>query len=164
MCWITREKWRTRPRVAKKRIEVWKIYESMDADNHDLRSIVANFWIFPNMRYKILETKMDNPTEIPYKYIWNARINNGFHSYKKGAVKIACREIFSAKQGKFWTNVLIVKDNIVSYIKIADFHRIVVRCYIPIGATYYLNESGEYVSNKIIVEDIIDYDKLDKLD
>ena len=42
-----------------------------------------------------------------------------------------------------------------------EFDRsVIVQCFIPAGAEYYLNEFGEYVSNKIIIGDEIPLDKI----
>lgn len=155
MCWITMQKWRTRPHIAKKKIEVWKVYKKRPFDSEELLiSPYRKERIFLNMRNRLLSIGRDLHIIDYLKFLHNDNsweIWQGYHSYKKGSLRLIR-----------FKNVDIIQpdqENTYTYtnIKYAIINDqfVVVKCYIPIGSEYYINEYGHYVSNKIIVGDII---------
>ena len=152
MCWTTKQKWRTRPRIAKRRIEVWKIY--IKRYNELLVSPYRREKIFLNMRNIPLSIGCDLHVIPILEFFTDSKsweIWQGYHSYKKGCLQI--------KQTRNLNIILFHCKNRVreQYFNIKELGNkyVVVKCYIPIGTEYYINEYGCYVSNKIIVGDII---------
>lgn len=159
MCWFTYQKWRTRPRIAKKKIEVWKVYIKRPYVNQG--EILTSPWqkdkIFQNMRHNILvadglhgEHLYIECFGLDHQSDW--RIYCGFHSLQKGTVY--------RKRIPLTKELVIVGGyKYIFHLSIYD-HHVMVQCFIPAGAEYYLNENGEYVSNKIIIGDEIPLDKI----
>lgn len=158
MCWITRQKWRTRPRIAKKKIEVWKVY--IKRSYVDQGELLTSPWqrdkIFQNMRHNILVAYGLHGKHLHIECFnlneWS--IYCGFHSLQKGA--------FSRKVLPLTKELVIEGGTYIFHPTGLDiFERVaVIQCFIPIGAEYYLNENKEYVSNKIIIGDEIPLDNL----
>lgn len=158
MCWITMQKWRTRPRIAKRKIETWKFYVKKSYVNQD--ELLISPWlkdkVFQDMRHNILvanglrgrhlNIECFNPNE------WN--IHYGFHSLQK--------ETFSRKISPLTGKMAIEGGIYIFYNTLLDMSSriVVIQCFIPAGAEYYLNENKEYVSNKIIIGDEIPLDKI----
>lgn len=148
------KKWRIRPRIAKKKIEVWKVYIKRSFDSEEL--LVSPYQkerIFLNMRNRPLSIGSDlhiinNLSFSCNNVLWEIR--QGYHSYKKGSLRLIRLKnvdyINPVLDTYAYTNI---KDPIISE------QHVVVKCYIPVGSEYYINERGNYVSNKIIVGDVI---------
>lgn len=187
MCWITNQKWRTRPRIAKRKIEVWKFYVERSYVNQE--ELLISPWqrdkIFQNMRHNILvadglhgkhlyiecsdlfdangrKRPVLNECGLPQLNDW--RIHCGFHSLQKGTVyrkRIPLTKELVIVGG--YKYVLHLNETSVAY-NVMDpsiyDHHVMVQCFIPAGAEYYLNEDGEYVSNKIIIGDEIPLDNI----
>lgn len=153
MCWITMQKWRTRPRIAKKKIEVWKVYKKRPFDSEELLiSPYRKERIFLNMRNRILSIGRDLHIIDYLKFLHNDNswgIWQGYHSYKKGCLRLIRTKISDSIElcGRIPEEYTCFRDS--------DRKYVVVQCFIPIGAEYYISEFGHYVSNKIIVGDII---------
>lgn len=161
MCWITRQKWRTRPRIAKKKIEVWKVYikRSLGSEEY-LVSPYQKERIYSDMRNRPLSIDRDLYI-IDHDIYWsktddkiircvvNWEIWHGYHSYKKGCLRLTRTKIVDTIQSCCGT--------LEEYTSFRDSDRkyVVVKCYIPVGTEYYVSEYGHYVSNKIIVGGII---------
>ena len=162
MCWITMQKWRTRPRIAKRKIETWKFYIKKSYVNQD--ELLISPWqkdkVFQNMRHNILVADGLHGKHLNIECFncfnsneWN--IQSGFHSLQK--------EKFHRKMLPLSKELVIEGGNYVFHTQAVtgEFNRnVIVQCFIPTGAEYYLNESGEYVSNKIIIGDEIPLDKI----
>lgn len=154
MCWITYQKWRTRPRIAKKKIEVWKVYIKRSCINQDelLVSPYQRETIYLSMRNRLLS--IGHNLEIidgllSYITDKNWEIWKGYHSYKKG-----CLQLIPG----IGVNIIRHRNfHLERYKSLNKFGKnfVVVKCYIPIGAEYYINEFDQYVSNKIIIGDMI---------
>lgn len=175
MCWITNQKWRTRPRIAKRKIEVWKFYVERSYVNQE--ELLISPWqrdkIFHNMRHKTLvanglhgkhlyiecsdlfdangrKRPVLNECELPHE--WS--IYCGFHSLQK--------ETFSRRILPLSKELIIKGGTYIFHptgLNISN-RMVVIQCFIPIGAEYYLNENKEYVSNKIIIGDKIPLDNI----
>lgn len=167
MCWTTNQKWRTKPRIAKKKIEVWKFYVKKYNEN-----LLVSPWqrekIFQNMRHSVLVANGIHNEHLciecfnqDYRCDW--RIYCGFHSVQKGTVYRKrlplTKELVIVGGYKY---VFHPEEAGVAYNinPSTHDHNVIVQCFIPIGAEYYLNEDGEYVSNKIIIGDEIPLDKI----
>lgn len=155
MCWVTNQKWRTRPRIAKKKIEVWKVY--MKRSNGLLVSPYQRERIYLNMRNVPLSIGyglrvINNLTFFCNVINWG--IWQGYHSYKKGTLRLTQTEHFDTIQPYYKIYQPHMPEEYTS-VKDSDEKYAVVKCYIPVGAEYYVNEYGHYVSNKIIIGDII---------
>lgn len=158
MCWNTNQKWRTKPRIAKRKIEVWKFYVERSYVNRE--ELLTSPWqrdkIFQNMRHKTL---VANGLHGEHLYIECFNLNEwsiycGFHSLQK--------ETFSRRILPLSKELIIKGGTYVFHptgLDISD-RMAVIQCFISIGAEYYLNENKEYVSNKIIIGDKIPLDKI----
>ena len=171
MCWYTNQKWRIKPHTAKRKIEVWKFYIKRSYVNQG--EILTSPWqkdkIFQNMRHNILVADGLHGEHLyiecfgpDYQSDW--RIYCGFHSLQKGTVyrkRIPLTKelvIVGGYKYIFHLNETSVAYDVMNP-SIYD-HHVMVQCFIPAGAEYYLNEDGEYVSNKIIIGDEIPLDKI----
>lgn len=160
MCWITKQKWRTRPRIAKRKIEVWKFYIKKSYVNQD--ELLISPWqrdkISQILRHNVLVADgiRDEHLRIERSYVNEWSIYSGFHSLQKETFR---RKILPL------TKELVIEGGTYVFrpegVNVFDRNRmIVIQCFIPVGAEYYLNEKKEYVSNKIIIGDEIPLDKL----
>lgn len=158
MCWITMQKWRTRPRIAKRKIETWKFYIKKSYVNQD--ELLISLWqrdkVFQNMRHNVLVADGLHGEHLHVECFnsneWN--IYYGFHSLQK--------ETFSRKISPL-TEELVIEGGIYTFHHTGldiSYRLAVIQCFIPIGAEYYLSENKEYVSNKIIIGDEIPLDKI----
>lgn len=157
MCWTTFRKLSTRTRIAKRKIEVWKFYIKRSYVNQE--ELLTSPWqrdkIFQNMRHNILVANGLHGEHLHIECINNEwSIYSGFHSLQKE--KFSRRILPLSKE-------LIIKGGTYVFhptgLNISD-RMAVIQCFIPAGAEYYLNEDGEYVSNKIIIGDEIPLDKI----
>lgn len=171
MCWTTNQKWRTKPRIAKRKIETWKFYVTKHLVNQS--ELLTSPWqkdkIFQNMRHNILVAGGLHDEHLCIKcfgpdYQSDWRIYCGFHSLQKGTFyrkRLPLTKklvIVGGYKYVFRPNEAGVAYNVMDP-SIYD-HNVIVQCFIPAGAEYYLNEDGEYVSNKIIIGDEIPLDKI----
>lgn len=158
MCWITMQKWRTRPRIAKKKIEVWKVYIKRFLGSEEyLVSPYQKERIYLNMRNHPLSIGHDLRIIGNFEFFCNDRnweVWQGYHSYKKGCLRLIRTEFVDTIKFFYKTRIDWLSEE---YISIKDFGNqyVAVKCHIPVGAEYYVNENGHYVSNKIIVGGII---------
>lgn len=157
MCWITMQKWRTRPRIAKKKIEVWKVY--IKRSNELLVSPYQRERIYLDMRNRQLSIGHDLHVLLIRKFFlfFNKmvyEIHEGYHSYKKGCLRLIRTKISDSIElcGRIPEEYTCFRDS--------DRKYVVVQCFIPVGAEYYISEFGHYVSNKIIIGDEIPLDKI----
>ena len=159
MCWTTFRKLNTKTRIAKRKIEVWKFYIKRSYVNQG--ELLMSPWrrdeISQNMRHNILIANGLHGEHLHIECInlheWS--IYSGFHSLQK--------EKFHRKILPLSKKLVIEGGNYVFHPQavIGEFDRsVIVQCFIPAGAEYYLNEFGEYVSNKIIIGDEIPLDKI----
>jgi hypothetical protein len=79
----------------------------------------------------------------PLGYIWMCQyqINEGFHSYSTEKCKVIT---LNGDSINTYISVLYNNIRLDHYVNAT-----VMKCVIPKGAQYYLNNRGEYVSNKI---------------
>ena len=130
MCWTTK-KGNLKPKVAKRNIKVIKV---LDEKNF---SPVYPHKYFLNKQEEKVNINIQQVTHPDYKIKYF--INSGYHSYSKK---------YKVTKTNFGL-ILKYKDIIKNWevelnLKTQNF-------IIPKGATYYLNEHGEYVSDTIIM-------------
>lgn len=158
MCWTTFRKLNTKTRIAKRKIEVWKFYIKRSYVNQG--ELLTSPWrrdeISQNMRRNILVANglHDEHLHIECINLHEWSIYSGFHSLQK--------EKFHRKISQLTEKIAIEGGIYVFHHTLLDMSSrvVVIQCFIPAGAEYYLNEFGEYVSNKIIIGDEIPLDKI----
>lgn len=69
-------------------------------------------------------------------------------------------------EGKFEDDLFIINKGFHSYtqdVLMYNFDTVckVVKCHIPKGSVYYINNSGEYVSEAIVIDNIVEYACID---
>lgn len=132
MCWTTNKK--AVCETAKEKIEIIKVCYNMDN-----KTLISCYWEFEYELNKIYSAEEELKCLSSGNKLYN-EVHAGFHSYTP--------------------NCTIVKDSIVAiwndniFLDSYDTDVVVVKGYIPTGAHYYLNERGEYVSNKICLTSI----------
>lgn len=150
MCWITYKKEFTIPKIAEDNIVCNKIVYL--CPNNIIKSAYNYFNYKTNILYEI-------GIEITTKYTirGNYVIDYGFHSYNTNVKYVSALGIFSdAPYIRVYNN----NDKIIDMYEAVKWDVSCKRgplkeqlglasCIIPKGATYFLNEKGEYVSNKI---------------
>lgn len=147
MCWATRNK--LIKLIANKDIECYKNFRFEDITfkqksifnfKFDKKKIIQLFSLFkkylyiPYKKQQIIDLKSKEISYFPYGFedcrIIGYIINEGYHSYTS---------IKSAKEKIFYPDEVIIK------------------CIIPKGTEYYINNDNEIVSSTIIVTDQIVY-------
>ena len=126
MCWISKE---CIKQIAEEDIPVFKIV------NRDKTSVFRNFLYEENTEYSLGE-------EI-YVYgntILNFLIYEGFHSYCK-----KCEIEITDIESKEFFRVI----DLLGTVLLGHKSLLILECLIPKGATYYINEAGECVSDKL---------------
>lgn len=162
MCWITKQKWRTKPRIAKRKIEVWKFYIKKSYVNQDelLISPWLKYEISQDMRHNILVADGLHGEHLHIVCFnsneWN--IHFGFHSLQKETFKcLRYRKIPPlTEEITIEGGIYVFRPTLLDM----SGRIVVIQCFIPTGAEYYLSENKEYVSNKIIIGDEIPLDKI----
>ena len=158
MCWTTFRKLNTKTHIAKRKIEVWKFYIKRSYVNQG--ELLMSPWrrdnISQNMRHNILIANglHGEHLHIECTNLHEWSIYSGFHSLQK--------EKFHRKISQLTEKMAIEGGIYVFHQTLLDMSSrvVVIQCFIPAGAEYYLNEFGEYVSNKIIIGDEIPLDKI----
>lgn len=124
MCWISKERIK---RIAKEDIPVFKIV------NRDKTSVFRNFLYEENTEYSL-----GKEIHVYESGIMHFFINEGFHSYCK-----KCEITYTYSDGFF--RVI----DLVGTVLLGRKSLLILECLIPKGATYYINEEGECVSDKL---------------
>jgi hypothetical protein len=141
MCWITKKKEYIERRVADSDIHVFKIcYRYIDDKTDWYESAYYNY-VYEIGRHYRQELGIPDLNEFDNDYI----IDEGFHSYDASSVRIGlsgCDHI-----------QVILKSRFGGIFKNSSIRTVVrLNCIIPKGASYYVNEEGEYVSSELIVK------------
>lgn len=147
MCWHSNSI--VESKRAEKGMTVWKIMKQIGGTTY-----VKSY--YQKMKYKIgrlYETEMNikfNDFVSLGLYLYPMSITEGFHSYNPKGVKFTRTQFFwdMTKKG------LDDRDDRLDII-FEDPYAVVVECVIPEGSTYYENDRGEIVSDKIIITDKI---------
>lgn len=126
MCWISKE---CIKQIAEEDIPVFKIV------CNDKCSLYRIFPYEENTEYSL-----EKDIDVHENVIMNFFINEGFHSYCK---KCEIRITDTYSEGFFQV------INLIGTILLCDGYHLILECLIPKGATYYINEKGECVSDKL---------------
>ena len=139
MCWTGMTSREKTPRVAKKDIPVYKMVLGNDNCYH---AYYHGFEYKPRQEYQTgIEPIM------PLEGISGiVNINSGFHSYDVKDTMVTTKRIL---YGPLYYNVENTISGHVLEIYHIKTHKL--NCVIPAGATYYKNNNGEYVSDRIRV-------------
>lgn len=145
MCWSSKYVKRL---IADKDIKCWKIIRQYE-DNH-VYSLYLRMKYLLNKEYSlgrsIYVRQVNKSSFLNVKY----EINQGFHSYFNKPKLILLNDEFNVE-----VNGMIV-DRIYynpSAISTRDIH--IAECIIPKGSVYYMNDSHEVVSDKIIIKNVL---------
>lgn len=141
MCWRTKELERTNncnALIAKEDIHCYKIVKLND--EYGFRSMYRNF------KYEIgVEYENSDSLALSFNTINKTfEIYNGFHSYSYEST--TC-EVNRRHYGYNEWKIRNINKELLDWI--GEFNAIQVECIIPKGSKYFLNERGEYVSDKI---------------
>lgn len=140
MCWLTYKKECTECRIATEDIPIYKVLYNT------LRSLYRFYEYSLN---KVYSMEINSPYEIPSK-IRNSHysITLGFHSYSPS---MTYTRVY---HDLFWTVNSNNKGMILDTFTNTN-NTVKVKGFIPKGSHYYLNENGEYVSDSIVLTEII---------
>lgn len=129
MCWITYKE--VKCETAKEDIRIFKVCLSSKSPE----VLISAYREFEYILNKIYSAEEELMLTTYGKDTYYGEINKGFHSYSP--------------------NCTIIKEAVISiwnneqFLDSYDSNNIIVYGYIPKGAHYYINEGGEYVSDKI---------------
>ena len=144
MCWESKK---LKIKIAKKDIPVWKIVHA----DKDINGIYTNKC---HSFYKFFEyiLKVRNTTQMSFSVLntENKFIgNNGFHSYSN-KVKYTINEhnVISVYLNKLFSNY-----DICYYYR---GNTTIVKCHIPKGSKYAINELEEIISNDIVLDEFVE--------
>lgn len=140
MCWTSKK---AEKLTATRNLPIYKVLE-YDIITEELYSY------YYHMKYElgVLYSSDVNP----YTVSGGTVINQGLHCYNINCVfgqrtdgVILCASIFepSVKFAKLFNDR-------------GSYKVVVARGHIPTGATYYINDSGEIVTNKLVLTDVLD--------
>lgn len=135
MCWATNKK--AVCEIAKEDIRIFKVC-SPSAINPEV--LISSYWGFTYELNKVYSAKKELEVLSCLNDICYSEVHEGFHSYA--------------------SDCTILKNGIISiwnsnkFLDSYNSDDVIVYGYIPKGANYYLNERGEYVSDKICLTEI----------
>lgn len=145
MCWISYKPWKQE--VATRDIECFKICELIDNKIH---SLYQGFEYQLNTAYK---AKLIFSKSIVAKTgkVLSYEITEGIHSY---STECKLKRIFppDAEERKIKYLKVIKNESLLDCICVSLHpNAVLVKCIIPEGSIYFINECGEIVSNQIIL-------------
>lgn len=143
MCWFS-NKYKV-PNIAEEDIIVYKVMLLRDGYRNELISF------YYSKRYVIGKEYIEETETVEPVYLYHYSINKGFHSYS--LEKTTEKECYNYCQ--IWSGTTLL-----DYVNLGiDVHYgetlVAVECIIPKGSTYYENDLGEIVSDRIIITDKI---------
>ena len=143
MCWVTKNEDCLYRMTADKDIPVFKIVHDADERPGYVSYYYGAFYIEGQESTSYLEEPLTGQKK-------SYSVNHGIHSYGSDIVKVS----LGWHIGEIRVYVIFLGECLDAciydqeYINAKDIYRL--DCIIPKGSKYYLNEYGEYVSNKII--------------
>lgn len=143
MCWLSDEY--KAPNIADEDIIVYKVMLLREGYRNELASF------YYGKRYVIGKEYIEETETVEPVYLYHYSINKGFHSYS--LEKTTEKECYNHCQ--IWSGTTLL-----DYVNLGiDVHYgetlVAVKCIIPKGSTYYENDLGEIVSDRIIITDKI---------
>ena len=145
MCWKSKK---LKIKTAKKDIPVWKIVYAVKDINGRYTNKCHSFYKFFEYVLKVRNTtKMSfSALHTENKFIGD----NGFHSYSN-KVKYTINEN---------NNISVYLNKLFSNYTICHYYRddttIIVKCHIPKGSKYAINELEEIISNDIVLDEFVE--------
>lgn len=148
MCWISYKPWQQE--VATRDIECFKICELID---NKICSLYQGFEYQLNTTYKA-KLIFSKSIVVKTSKVISYEINEGIHSYSTEC-KLK-REFASDTEECKAAFVNIIKNEFFLDSICLNLHpnAVLVKCIIPEGSIYFINECGEIVSNQIILTKI----------
>lgn len=158
MCWVGKTEHK---HVAKEDIEVRKMLLKEREELFDNPSFVSPYQF---MKYVIgigYVTKINPCHSFPQFDSSRITINEGFHCYSPSKCRFVKHENLQGETSVITVYLLCDSKNLAEQARNticfpADIYRnpVVMKAIIPKGTTYYENDSGEIVSEKLIVKEI----------
>ena len=136
MCWVTNIK--AVCKIAKEDIKIFKVCSPSDVNPEIL---ISSYWGFKYELNKVYSTEEKLEVMVCFSDVCYSEIHKGFHSFASDCTIIK--------------NSVIAIWNSNRFLDSYNWDDVIVYGYIPEGAHYYLNERGEYVSDKICLTEII---------
>lgn len=157
MCWISR----TKPKKSRaiRNIPVYKILTHDPITDRYMAPIMEWEYNFKEKAESILDIPQQGTLfrSIPDPVYF---INNGFHSYRKKSLRKKQKRLYSSYIEVLTQSPSASKYEIcVDWSYVSTKREVLCSAYIPRGALYYLNEYGEYVSDTLVIDGILDVDK-----
>ena len=144
MCWESKK---LKIKTAKKDIPVWKVVHAVKDINGRYTNKCHSFYKF--FEYTL---NVENTTQMSFSVLntENKFIgDNGFHSYSN-KVKYTIHEK---------NNILVYLNKLFSNYTICYYYRgntTIVKCHIPKGSKYAINELEEIISNDIVLDEFVE--------
>lgn len=127
------------PRVAVKPINVFKFVWKVD---YGYKAYYFTFTYEKGKRYKTRFGK------------WKGGyVDEGFHSYSE-------KTVTCVNDGDGWLVIKSKKDGSTLEHLPLSANLTIMKCHIPRWATYYINQRGEVVSNRIVVDEFINANEI----
>lgn len=136
MCWTTNKFIHRESKIAEHDIKMFKVCSPSILG---INTVVSYYWELPYALNQVYDS-LKNGLRLEVYGPDYAEINEGFHSYSLDC-NIVKQTVIS-----IWNN----RTFLDSY----NVDSIIVYGYIPKGSVYYINERGEYVSDKICLTKI----------
>lgn len=142
MCWSSKY---VKKLIANRDIKCWKI--TRQYENNHVRSLYFYMKYLLNKEYSLGQS-----IYVRQSSFFNAKyeINQGFHSYFSKPKLIVIKDEFNVK-----VNGIIVDRIYYSPLVISNHSIHIAECIIPKGSVYYVNDSHEIVSDKIIIKNVL---------
>ena len=143
MCWTSKEI--PKAKIAEKNIKTFKVmYRGLEDEE-----------LFSYFFYKLYSIgKITSKIILSYeKFDSSYYIHAGYHSYD---INIKWKYYYNSEEDAYMVKIGNVEEYYIE--PFSDiFHTLcIVECTIPKSSKYYLNEKGEYVSEQIIVDKILE--------
>lgn len=148
MCWISYKPWQQE--VATRDIECFKICNLID---NKIYSLYQKFEYQLNTVYKA-KPSFKKQIVVKTGKVFSYEITEGIHSY---STRCRLKQVVSATEKcKELKYLNIIKDETLLDCICLNLHpnAVLVKCIIPEGSIYFINEDDEIVSNQIILTKI----------
>lgn len=139
MCWATSNSNNFIRNVADNDLTVYKVVKIVNG------TIISYFQDYNYEFNKLYKTTL-NTNIVPYNGVDLLYIDRGFHSY------LVNKDLIKWMHFEPYTEIVFGTDSYV-----LDFFTKIIECTIPKNSIYFINEFKDVVSNKIILNRIINF-------